>query len=246
MKASASALLSLALGGLCLGSSPADHRSTNPSDYDPVKLREELIEYLKTSDAVIPEVPPIHPKHYLSNPEAPIPPQCYTRHEARYNPCYVCHQDAIEGRENVMNDGDLQRDYSFSDLGLTNHWKNLLEDRTARIANVSDEEILRYIGEDNYSDLAPRLRDAKFKGWIPDLKDLHLGAGAFDANGFAKDGSGWVAFNYKPVPSTFWPTNGSTDDVMIRLAAAFRANKEGVPSDDIYRANLAILEAKIK
>jgi hypothetical protein len=55
-----------------------------------------------------------------------------------------------------------------------------------------------------------------------------------------------VAFNYKPMPSTFWPTNGSTDDVMIRLPAAFYTTGAGKPSREVYRANLAILEAALK
>ncbi|MCB1079138.1 MAG: hypothetical protein KDM64_15065, partial [Verrucomicrobiae bacterium] len=158
----------------------------------------------------------------------------------------VCHQDSISGRENVMNDRDLQEAYSFSDVGMTNRWKNLFEDRSKRVASISDEEIQRYIKEDNYADLSNRLREVNFKGFIPDLKDLPLGAEAFDDEGFAKDGSHWVAFSYKPFPSTFWPTNGSTDDVMIRLSERFRTNQEGEYSREIYKANLAILEAAIK
>ena len=41
--------------------------------------------------------------------------------ENTYNPCYVCHQDKLPERENVMNDADLQEAYSFSELGETNH-----------------------------------------------------------------------------------------------------------------------------
>ncbi|MGB1092571.1 MAG: hypothetical protein ACPGYX_10625, partial [Oceanobacter sp.] len=65
---------------------------------------------------------------------------------------------------------------------------------------------------------------------------------------FAKDGSDWVAFNYKPLPSTFWPTNGSTDDVIIRLPEAFRTTTCGVggSSKDTYIANLALLEMTIQ
>jgi hypothetical protein len=211
-----------------------------------VPLHQQLLDSLKTCDEVLPPVPDAAPVHILSNAEAVVPPMCYTKTEIRSNPCYVCHQDAIDGRENVMNDGDLQEAYSFSDLGMTNHWKNLFEDRSQRIASVSDEEILRYVSEDNYTELPSRLRDAGFKGWIPDLKDLQLGPEAFDEHGFAKDGSHWVAFNFKPFPSTFWPTNGSTDDVMIRLPDIFRSDASGTFSADIYRANLAILEAKIK
>ena len=207
---------------------------------------QELIEYLSTSDDVLPMVPDTHPVNTLYNAEAVVPPQCYTRTEAKANPCYVCHQDQIPERENKMNDRDLQAAYSFSDVGMTNHWKNLFEDKQSRIAAISDEEIQSYVNQDNYSELADRLKQKGFKGYIPDLQNLQLGAGAFDDEGFAKDGSHWVAFNYKPFPSTFWPTNGATDDVMIRLAAPFRTGKDGQYSRDVYKANLAILEAAIK
>lgn len=209
-------------------------------------LYQQILDTLKRSSEVLPPVPNVAPVHALYNPEGVVPPMCYTRTEVKNNPCYVCHQDGIDGRENVMNDADLQQAYSFSDVGLTNHWKNLFEDRTKRVAKISDREILDYIAGDNYSGLPSRLRAADFKGWIPDLKNLQLGKDAFDAHGFAKDGSHWVAFNYKPFPSTFWPTNGSTDDVMIRLPEAFRTGKDGKFSADIYKTNLAILEAVIK
>lgn len=213
---------------------------------EPKPVYQELLDHLRSLDEVLPPVPDTHPINTLFNAEAVVPPQCYTRTEARANPCYVCHQDQIPERENKMNDRDLQVAYSFSDVGMTNHWQNLFEDRRPRVAAISDEEIRAYIDQDNYSELAGRLREKGFEGYIPDLKDLQLGAAAFDDEGFAKDGSQWVAFNYKPFPSTFWPTNGSTDDVMIRLAAPFRTDKSGHYSRDIYKANLAILEAAIK
>lgn len=211
-----------------------------------VPIHRQLLESLRTHDGVLPPVPDTHPVNTLSNAEAVVPPQCYTRTEVLHNPCYVCHQDPIAGRENRMADADLQQAYSFSDVGMTNQWKNLFEDRRERVAKISDEDILRYIATDNYSELPARLKQAGFKGWIPDLADLHLGRAAFDEHGFAKDGSHWVAFNYKPFPSTFWPTNGSTDDVMIRLPEAYRSDKDGKPSPDVYKANLAILEAAVK
>ena len=152
----------------------------------------------------------------------------------------------VQGRENTMEDADLQRTYSFSEVGMTNHWKNLFEDRSDREAAISDEQILDWIDQDNYGELASRLRTVGFKGWIPDLRNLAEAADAFDDEGFALDGSGWVAFNYKPLPSTFWPTNGSTDDVMIRLPREYRFDNDGRESQDLYRANLAIVEANIK
>jgi hypothetical protein len=209
-------------------------------------LYRQILDSLKTADSVLPQVPGAAPVHTLYNAEGVVPPMCYTRTEIRNNPCYVCHQDSIDGRENMMNDADLQEAYSFSDVGMTNQWKNLFEDRRERVEAISDRAILDYIAGDNYSELPSRLREAGFKGWIPDLKNLHLGKDAFDGQGFAKDGSQWVAFNYKPFPSTFWPTNGSTDDVMIRLPEIYRSDKQGKPSLEIYKANLAILEANIK
>ena len=210
-------------------------------------LHEQLLAQIRRQDGVITEpLPNVFPTAAAYNAEAVIPPQCYTKTAGEFNPCYVCHQDPVKGRENKMDDGGLQLEYIFSDVGHTNHWHNLYEDRSAQVAKISDAEIDAWIAQDNYSALAPNLKKAGFKGWIPDLENLHLAAAAFDAQGFAKDGSHWVAFNYKPFPSTFWPTNGSTDDVMIRLAEEFRTNSEGEYSHDIYKANLAITEAIVK
>ncbi|MEL7186898.1 MAG: hypothetical protein AAFN50_10775 [Pseudomonadota bacterium] len=214
---------------------------------DDMALYQQVIDYLKTSTTAVPRpLSEYHPVHTVSNYEAIIPPQCYTQTEGMFNPCYVCHQNESPGRENVMNDGALQVAYSFSDVGMKNHWANLFEDRSEFVAAISDAEILDWIDDDNYSDLPSRLVEDGFEGWVPDLENLHLGAEAFDANGFALDDSDWVAFNYKPLPSTFWPTNGSTDDVMIRLPEAFRRNTGGERSIDVYRANLAIVEAQVK
>lgn len=177
------------------------------------------------------------------NPEAPVTAMCYTRIEGRYNPCYVCHQDnGDQTRPNFMQDGSLQEAYAFSDAGMTNHWTNLFVDRSAQVAAISDDEIRAWIDGDNYSDLETRLTEAGFVGWIPDLAGYEDAAHAFDDDGLAKDGSWWVAFSYKPQPSTFWPTNGSTDDVQLRLPWRFYTDATGTPSRDVYFANLAQLE----
>ena len=184
----------------------------------------------------------------LLNEEAPVPPQCYTKTENKHNPCYTCHQNYSESDEyrmNKLNDGGIQGGYLFSDIGVINHWENLFVDRSAWLEQVSDDVIQEYVNEDNYSDLAQRLEDDDWEGFIPDLENYHLGAAAFDTRGFAKDGSGWVAFNYKPLPSTFWPTNGSTDDVLIRLPEAFRT-AGGARNNSIYEINLALTELSIK
>ncbi len=180
------------------------------------------------------------------NKEAVIPPQCYTKHEGEFNPCMTCHQNYTYGtRPNYMFDAGLQSAYEFSDYGFTNRWDNLFEDRTERIAEISDETVLKYIAVDNYTPLIETLEnDSEWTGPVPKIDNLHLGAEAFDDEGFAKDGSHWVAFNYKPLPSTFWPTNGSTDDVIIRLPEAYRETSCGTGgySRDTYLANLALLE----
>ena len=186
----------------------------------------------------------------IANKEAVIPPQCYTKHEQQYNPCMTCHQNYPYGsRPNSISDGNLQQIYAFSDFGFTNRWNNLFEDRRDRIAEISNQEAIDYIYTDNYSTLIDQLETTSdWTGPIPKITNLHLGAEAFDEQGFAKDGSHWVAFNYKPLPSTFWPTNGSTDDVMIKLSEAFRTNNcsSAGYSKDTYLANLSIVEMAIQ
>lgn len=201
----------------------------------------------------------------ITNRSAYIPPQCYTQTRdddgasARiHNPCYVCHG---AGRTpNKLNDTSLQLAYSLPAPALTNPWTNLFVDRRTRIDEQSDESILQYVRSDNYHDtdggltLARRLDnlpeawdrdgDRHWDGYVPDAY-FH-----FDADGFdhRPDGSysGWRAFLYYPFPGTFWPTNGSTDDVLIRLPAAFQQNKDGQFDPQIYRINLAIVEALSK
>lgn len=174
------------------------------------------------------------------NFEAAVPPMCYTRTGGESNPCWVCHTRG-EGW-NTLVDWDLQTEYSFSDQALTNHWSNLFVDRGPFIASVSDREILDYVRQDNY---APLRRALAGRGDYPGYKpDLDLAAG-FDQDGFARDGSGWRAVRFQPFLGSFWPTNGSTDDVFVRLPPAFRTDARGVPDREIYRINLSILEAAI-
>ena len=195
---------------------------------------------------------PIRPleKDTIYNREAIIPPQCYTKHLGNHNPCMVCHQNyEYSSRPNAMNDRELQSEYAFSEVGETNRWKNLFEDRSEAIKKISDQDVIDYIYTDNYSPLIESLKKTKdWEGPIPEIKNYHLGQRAFDDIGFAKDNSHWVAFNYKPFPSTFWPTNGSTDDVLIRLPEEFRTSscKEKKYSRDTYIVNLSILEISIK
>ena len=103
-----------------------------------------------------------------------------------------------------MNDGSLQGEYQFSDLGVTNHWKNLFVDRRPLIKNISDQQIQHWTKQDNYTDFIDKQRnDKKWRGEYTPIKNLPYPEQAFDQQGLAKDGSHWVAFNYKPFPSTF-------------------------------------------
>lgn len=175
----------------------------------------------------------------VGNLEAAIPPQCYTRTGAS-NPCYACHT-ASRGT-NAMHDWHLQQEYAFSDAGRTNHWDNLFVDRRPQIAAIPDADVLAYVREDNYGPLRAALRERDdLQGFRPDL-DLAAG---FDAEGLARDGSAWRAYTFKPFVGTFWPTNGSAGDAMIRLPLAFRTGPDGQPSPAVYRANLAVLEAAL-
>jgi len=104
----------------------------------------------------------------VDNPEAVIPSQCYTKTEGISNPCWTCHTST--NGTNSMGDQDLQKEYAFSDLGLTNHWENLFVDRSKVIEAISDAEILAYIRADNYTPLREALATrSDYPGWRPDL-----------------------------------------------------------------------------
>jgi len=176
----------------------------------------------------------------VANLEASIPPQCYTRTGAHSNPCYACHTASQD--PNGMNDWHLQEEYAFSDAGRVNHWTNLFVDRRAEVAAIADDDVLRHVREDNYEPLRRAMAGRlDFTGWIPDL-DLAAG---FDSGGLARDGSMWRAYAWKPFVGAFWPTNGSTGDAFVRLPVAFRTGPDGHVSNDIYKLNLAVLEAAV-
>ena len=175
----------------------------------------------------------------IVNREAVVPAMCYTRTDGLSNPCYVCHTDSR--LPNAMHDFELQEQYSFSDVARENRWTNLFADRAP--SKTTDAEILEWVRADNYAPLQEAMRGvpADYGAWRP---DVDLGAG-FDADGFAKDGSGWRAYRYKPFPGTFWPASGNVGDAAIRLPEAFRRDAGGERSRAIYKANLAILELAI-
>ncbi|AOZ68766.1 hypothetical protein LPB142_05095 [Rhodobacter xanthinilyticus] len=198
----------------------------------------------------------------LSNRSAHIPPQCYTKTTdaagAVHNPCQTCH--VLPRAPNYTADADLQTVYAFPAPARVNPWTNLFADRRAAIATTPAPEIDAWVAQDNYRSpsgkiaLAEKLAalpadwdsdgDGKWAGYVPDIWF------DFDEEGFDRgpDGreSGWRAFAYHPLPGSFWPMSGSTDDVMIRLPEAYRRAADGTPSRAIYKLNLAITEALIK
>ncbi len=236
-------VLGSAGAGLYLGAGPARDGDARPGAAGAgSRVRSSLL------PEVAPEARRVVTDTRVFNLEASVPPQCYTRTEGRHNPCFTCHQNYERGgtpRLNQLDDGNLQGEYGFSEVGVENHWANLFVDRSGWVASIEDTAILAYVGQDNYAELAGRLRERGFEGFVPDLAAYADGAAAFDERGLARDGSHWVAFDYKPFPGTFWPTNGSADDVLIRLPAAFR-EKAGRFVRDLYYVNLTLVELAVQ
>lgn len=199
---------------------------------------------------------------HLMHPTPYIPSQCYTATRddggAAHNPCYTCHQTGVA--PNYIHDGNLQREVSLPEPARTNPFTNLFEDRTHQVASVPEADVVRYVRQDNYGvgsmgDRLARLLSDVPSGW--DIDDDGRWGGyspdanfVFDENGFdrAPDGSptGWRAFAYYPFLGTFFPTNGSTDDVLIRLPLEFRQDLAGTYDEGTYVLNLAIVEAAVR
>ena len=57
--------------------------------------------------------------------------------------------------------------------------------------------------------------------------------------------TGWRAFAYYPLLGTFFPTNGSMDDVLIRLDPILQQDALGRYDSRVYEVNLAIVEALV-
>lgn len=197
----------------------------------------------------------VHPGAYVTS-------QCYTKTEdtagGTHNPCFTCHINSEE--PNYVDDWDLQESYAFGEITQTNPFTNLFKDRTSLVEAISDDEILEYVRSDNYFDADGRIMLAEILKNVPAEWDFN-GDGAwsgympdcyfnFDGEGFDKDiednYTGWRAFGYYPFLGTFWPTNGSTDDVLIRLPESMRQDANGSFDLEVYKLNFAIVEALIK
>jgi len=201
----------------------------------------------------------------IYNETAYISSQCYTKtvndkdENILHNPCFSCHSKNKEPNF-TMQDEDLQEAYDFPEVAYKNPWTNLFKDRSKEVSSISDEQILEYIRKDNYKNQENKIilksklenlskawdfnNNGKWDGYIPDVNFN------FDSEGFDKsvDGeyTGWRAFAYYPFLGTFWPTNGSTDDVLIRLDKPFMKNEKGEFDKEVYKLNLSIIESLIK
>lgn len=197
----------------------------------------------------------------LESPTPYIPPQCYTRTKDDdgnvHNPCFICH--AKPRKPNYVDDSDLQLSFAFPEPARENPWTNLFVDRRPFIEKTSDEKVLAYVRSGNYARgdenlLAKRLEnlpkawdenhDGHWNGYVPD-------AGFdFDPEGYDRNSSGkltgWRAYAYHPFPGTFFPTNGSAGDALIRLPQVFRHDERGKFDRSVYTVNLAIVEALVK
>jgi hypothetical protein len=194
----------------------------------------------------------------VGNRFAYIPPACYTKTRdeggVARNPCFVCHRRSEP--PNFADDGDLQLRWSLPVAAADNAWTNLFDPPLARAPRVSDDDLLAYVRQSNYFDDDRRvsalartiesishgaLGDVPWRGYLPDAWF------SFDDRGFdhGPDGAytGWRAFAYYPFPGTFFPANGSADDVLIRLDPSLQEDEQGTFDLRVYEVNLAIVEA---
>lgn len=196
-----------------------------------------------------------------NNKAAYIPAQCYTKTQNKrgqvHNPCFSCH---MVGQEpNYIDDSAFQMAYDFRTYSRTNRWRNLFKDRSTAVKAMPDEDILKYVQSSNYFDEEGHIRLASLEKKVPSEWDVNKNKRwdgyvpdcffNFDSEGFdmTPEGhdSGWRAFAYSPFLGTFWPTNGSADDVLIRLPESLRQTEAGLYSRNVYRLNFAIVEAMI-
>ena len=199
----------------------------------------------------------------VNSNSAYIPPQCYAKVKQQdggtSNPCYACHVDGV--RPNFLHDDSgLQTSLDFSEYSAVNRYSNLFKDRTLEVEKISDSEIGSYIAQSNYFDKNGDIKlaalfhevpenwdanqDGKWNGFVPDTY-FNFNEMGFDIDPKGTP-TGWVAFSYYPFLGGFMPTNGSTDDVLIRLPKVFRQNEKGDFNGETYRVNLAIVESLVR
>ena len=196
----------------------------------------------------------------LHNESAYIPVQCYAdlkRGKVTANSCYACHVPSKS--PNFIEDGQAQLEYSFAAPARKHQWSNYFVDRREAIADIDDVDMLDYVRTDNYHArdgeiaLAKKLADlpkawdfngnGRWDGYTPDVY-FDFDSQGFDLNPQGQM-TGWRIFAYYPLMGGFMPSNGSTGDVLIRMAEPFRRNVAGELDRAVYDANLQILSALV-
>ena len=86
--------------------------------------------------------------------------------------------------------------------------------------------------------------DGVWNGYTPDYY-FNFDSQGFDLNPKSQE-TGWRSFAYNPFLGDFWPANGSSDDVLIRLHPILQQNSNHQFDREVYRLNLAIVESLIK
>jgi hypothetical protein len=158
---------------------------------------------------------------------------------------------------NYADDAALQTILSLPAAAADNPWTNVLDPPVARAAREGDDEVLAYVRRSNYFDdagvaLAHTLDRVPDEGGTGDRAWTGFRPDAwfsFDDQGFdhGSDGTvtGWRAFAYYPFLGTFFPTNGSMDDVLVRLDPLLQQDAGGKLDLGVYAINLAIVEALV-
>ena len=212
---------------------------------------------VSTKEAWHPKSPYVQLPKRLTNRVAYIPAQCFTRTSARANPCYTCH--TAPEVPNYNEDRELQLRLLLPEPAKKNPWSNVLDPPVLHAPHVADDAVLARVRSSNYfaadgslalaTSLASPPADwdengnGSWDGFVPDAY-FH-----FDDQGFdhRPDGTltGWRAMAYYPFPGAFFPTNGSFDDVLVRLDPLLRTNGDGKPDQAVYALNFSIALALV-
>ncbi|MEL6343207.1 MAG: hypothetical protein AAFV53_08720 [Myxococcota bacterium] len=209
---------------------------------------------------VLASINPDRERVLRDNPAPWIVPACYANTQPEdgvvRNNCASCHMTAL--RPNFIGAEELQIAYAFPEKAFKNHWSNYFADRTEDVAKISDEAIAKWVRTDNYRS-GETLLLADTIANLPKTWDLN-GDGAwggytpdawfdFDEQGFDRDPTGaltgWRAYRYRPFPGMFPAGEGSWGDALIRLPVDYRTTEDGASSLEVYKTNLAIMDAMI-
>ena len=193
-----------------------------------------------------------------------------------HNPCFSCHTKPIRPNFLPDGATQLSYAFpgEAQNNPWTNLFKDRTQ-QVAAITDTAITTYIReenYLNQDGTIALASQLshvppqwdynNNGRWDGYVPDcyynfdkrgfdhipqqLHSLQPGNNSIQETAQLSPYTGWRAFGYYPFLGTFWPTNGSTDDVLIRLPKIFQQTPAGSFDLTIYRVNLAIVESLLK